>query len=81
MSFVKREFERWQELTQAAQSIAERVGAITVDPDTDEVEYNYDQNPDRHAYAAATRQYNAGRLNGTREEVVAAVKHVLDTAF
>jgi hypothetical protein len=81
MGMAKREWERWEDLTAKARIIAEEVGAISIDSDTDEAEYNYDVEADRHAYARATILWKAGKLDGTRKEVVEAVKDALDNSF
>ncbi len=81
MSRAKREMERLEGLTDAATSIALKTGAIA------ECEFHdgiyIDQEDDEavsHAYALATNKVKAGEVDGTREEMMEAVKEAIGSA-
>lgn len=80
MGLAKRELERLQELDDAALQIAAKVGAITIDHETDEATYNADDEADKHAYALGMTLQKAGKLDGSPKEVAAAIKQALDDA-
>jgi hypothetical protein len=81
MGAAKQEGLRWEDLVDQVRLIADEVGAITIDHENGEDEYNFDIEADRHAYALATVRWKLGKLDGTRQEIVEAVKCVIENSF
>jgi hypothetical protein len=79
MGWAKRDAEEHEVRLSAIAAIALKRGAIVMDPDTDEISSNLDEEADNQTFATVFQAWAEGRISGTADEVFEAIKENLES--
>jgi hypothetical protein len=79
MGQAKRDAEEHEVRLSAIAAIALKQGAIVMDPDTDEISSNLDEEADKQTFATVFQAWAEGRIGGTADEVFEAIKEILES--
>lgn len=77
MSIVKRHLAESEERMVLVEDICIDMGALVLDPDTEEVYFSADDGAYKSAYVAVFQAWAKGTIKGTAEQVFEATKSVL----
>jgi hypothetical protein len=77
MSIVKRHLAEGEVRMVLVEEICIDAGALTLDPDTEEVYFSADEDAYREAFVAVFQAWAKGTIKGTAEQVFEATKSVL----
>ena len=78
MSIVKRHLAESEERMVLVEDICIDMGALVLDPDTEEVYFSADDEAYKSAYVAVFQAWAKGTIKGTAEQVFEATKSVLE---
>ena len=78
MSIVKRHIAESEERLVLVEEICIDIGALVLDPDTEEVYFSADEEAYKKAYVKVFQAWADGTIKGTAEQVFDATKSVLE---
>jgi hypothetical protein len=79
MGQAKKDAEEHEVRLSAIAAIALKQGAIVMDPDTDEISSNLDEEADKQTFATVFQAWAEGRISGTADEVFEAINEILES--
>jgi hypothetical protein len=79
MGQAKRDAEEHEARLSAIAAIALKQGAVVIDPDTDEISSNLDEEADKQTFATVFQAWAEGRISGTADEVFEAINEILES--